>query len=266
MPDQQPWSNARILEAGNITFFYRPKKGVLHPRSPDDLERVYFILVPDDRSGHKNRLLNVAHGALPEIVPGKRLPEELDWAFVEDVDTDPAELLRKLEKDVEPRAAAMGTRARPFARAAGQGRYAIAKHGDHTHLVYRLSEPAHPGDVQKELKIKPEASYVVSVKDPFAPSEIELKDKPGYPDSLRKKFDGQGWIPIEPTSYLDYRYTQIVLIGATTDVQKELGIDLRADVENEAEKELRRALQQEDRQARQRGISLTDPLEQGRWQ
>jgi len=264
-PQRQP--DVQILEAGNVVFFYRPKKGVLHPKSPSDLERAYFMLFPDDQHHHQNRLFNVAHGVFPEIVPGIALPEQRDWAFVEDVSHDPRAIVEDLEKNVAPATGPAGERNRPWARVLGDGRYALARHDDHTHLVYFLHQPAQPGKVQKELEIKPEASYVISVKQPFAPSEIQLADKPSYPEDLVKKFDGHGFIPAEPTSYLDYRWTQILLIGARTNVEQELGIHLDPDKENHAEKAALQLLHQEATEAHAKWhVEIFEPLAQGRWE
>ena len=74
-PQAQRKPHVRILETGNIAFFYRPKKAILHPKSPDDLERAYFTLFPDDQQRHQNRSFIVAHGVFPTIVPGQALPE-----------------------------------------------------------------------------------------------------------------------------------------------------------------------------------------------
>jgi hypothetical protein len=254
------------LERGNIVFFYRPKRHVEHPKSPEELQRVYFILLPDDQVGHKNRLFNVAHGVFPTIVPGKAVPEERDWAFVEDASQDPKAVLDALEKEVRAPQVPPGERVRPWARAAGQGRYAIARHEDHTHLAYWLGEPHKVGEVQKELQIRPEASYVISVKEPFAPSEIELEEKPSYPQHLRNKFDGHGWIPADPTSFLDYQYTQVLLVGARVDVEKELGFSLDARVENKAEKQVFKMLREEGREAAEQGVALLEPLTEGMWE
>lgn len=266
MANEQAQPGVELLEKGNIVFFYRPKRHIKHPKSPDDLQRAYFMLLPDDQVGHKNRLFNIAHGVFPMIVPGKALPEERDWAFVEDVSQDPKAVLDALEKEVPAPQVPPGERVRPWARAAGQGRYVIVRHEGHTHLAYWLGEPRKVGEVQKELQIEPEASYVVSVKEPYAPSEIELEQKPDYPESLRRKFDGLGWVPIDPTSFLDYQYTQILLVGARRDVEKELGIRVDPRVENRAEREVLRMLHEEEKEAVREGVALLEPLTKGMWE
>ncbi len=266
MAKQESPAGVRVLEKGNILFFYRPREGILHPQGPDDLERVYFMLLPDDQEHHKNRLFNVAHGVFPAIVPGKALPEERDWAFAQDVSEQPQQVLEALEKDIPAPPEPSGQRARPWAPVAGAGRYAVVKHDDHTHLAYQLSKPEEPGEVQKALQIKAEASYILSVKEPFAPSEIELEEKPAYPSSLRRQFEGQGWIAAEPTDLLDYQWAQVLLIGARTDVEQELGIKLDAGSENAAEKQVLRLLREEEKQAARQGVELLEPLKQGRWE
>ena len=266
-PRVQGHPNVQILEAGNVAFFYRPKEGVPHPKSPDDLERAYFMLFPDDQSHHKNRLFDVAHGVFPKIVPGIALPAERDWAFVDDVSHDPRSIVDDLEKNVAAPPRPSGQRARPWARIAGDGRYALARHGDHTHLVYFLHRPQQAGPVQQELEIKPEASYVISVKDPFMPSEITLKEKPSYPKRLTDKFDGHGWIPVDPTSFLDYRWTQVLLIGARTNVEEELGIKLDPNKENQAEQEALQLLRWESKDAEQKWhVDIFEPLIKGKWE
>lgn len=259
-------ATVQVLEEGNIVFFYRPKKGVTHPKSPDDLERAYFMLIPDNQAEHRNRLFNVAHGVFPTIVPGRALPEERDWAFVQEVGRDPKSVIEDLEKEVPGPPPAPGERVRPWARAAGEGRYAIARHDDHTHLAYRLHLPERTGEVQEELQIKPEASYVISVKEPFAPSEIALEQKPSYPQALQSKFNGHGWIPVDPTHFLDFQYTQVLLLGARVDVQKELGITLDAEAENRADKEALEWLRKKEEEAARQGVSLLEPMEKGRWE
>ncbi|HOG45969.1 MAG TPA: hypothetical protein PLJ35_20245 [Anaerolineae bacterium] len=258
--------SVRILEKGNIVFFYRPKKGVTHPQSPDDLERAFFALLPDDQEQHKNRLFNVAHGVLPAIVPGKALPEERDWAFVQDVSSNPRQVIDALEKERQAPPPAPGERVRPWARAAGEGRYALTKHQDHTHLAYWLHRPECPGEVQQEMQIRPEASYIISVKEPYAPSEIRLDKRPDYPESLRRKFDGHGWVAAEPTEFLDYPYAQVLLVGAETNVQRELGIALDPREENKASQIVLHMLEQEEKEASRQGVSVLEPLAQGRWE
>ncbi|MBX6773027.1 MAG: hypothetical protein IRY83_14960 [Chloroflexi bacterium] len=266
-PSPRKELDIRLLETGNIIFFYRPRRGVLHPRSPDDLERAYFALFPDDQEHHQNRLFIVAHAVFPAIIPGAALPSERDWAFIADISREPREVIEALEKNVPAPSPPSGERVRPWARVAGEGRYALARHEDHTHLVYWLHQPEQPGEVQQVLQIHPEASYIIAVKQPFAPSEIQLKEKPGYPEELVRMFDGHGWIPVDPPDFLDYRWTQVLLIGAEPTVETELGIHLDPTVENAAAKKALDELRAEAREAHSRWhVELFEPMCAGRWE
>jgi hypothetical protein len=85
-----------------------------------------------------------------------------------------------------------GERAQPEARPAGEGRYALVRHDDHTHLAYELELPTKPRDVQQELDIEPQASYVIAVKNPQAgsPTAVGLSRdrKAQLPESLQERF------------------------------------------------------------------------------
>jgi len=66
------------------------------------------------------------------------------------------------EYDTETR----GKRRIKFATPAGEGKYSIVKHDNHTELAYILELPEVPGPTQREFEIKNEASYIISVKNP----------------------------------------------------------------------------------------------------
>src|SRR5829696_2267278 len=126
---------SQILEWGDAYFLYRPRVDVDEVTALDDVQRVFF--------------------------GRKRLPDpsshEREWAFVAEVTDDPEELRGKVEEE-------------PRARLAGAGRYAIVDHGGHTHLVYALAEPRRRGRIQRELNLRPQASYVVAGRNPDAPA------------------------------------------------------------------------------------------------
>jgi hypothetical protein len=257
----------RVLETGNIAFFYRPKERVLHPTSPNDLERSSFVLFPDDQQHHQNRLFVLAHAVFPQIVPGEVLAEERAWAVVADVSHDPRHMIDSVEKDFPTPPELSRQRRRPSARIAGDGRYAIARHGSHTHLVYELRRPQHPGPVQQALQIEPHASYFLSVKGPRVPSEITLEEKPSYPEALRTKLEGHNFVAADPTDFLDYRWTQIFLIGAQTDVRAWLGLHVEPDVENDAEKQALTYLHGEAQRTQTTWhVDILGPLLTGQWE
>jgi hypothetical protein len=191
---------SQVLEWGDAYFFYRPRVGVDEVTGLDDVQRFFVVLKPDGERRHRR----VFFGR-------KRLPDpsshEREWAFVADVTDDPEELRGKVEEE-------------PRARLAGAGRYAIVEHGGHTHLVYALAEPR-SGRIERELNLRPQASYVVAVRNPDAPAPpgagLPQHRRAQYPPELRERFGGRRFIPPHPPELLDHPSAELVLIGAAED-------------------------------------------------
>jgi len=199
-----------IREQGDISFLYRPRVGVAEINDVTDVQRVFVILSPHGRRRYR-RL----------VVGRKRLPDprahEREWAFVVEVGDDVAKLRDELEEE-------------PRARAAGDGRYAIAEHGGHAHLAYALEQPGEPGVVQRQLNILPQASYIVAVRNPEAPAPpgagLPEHRRARYPPELRARFGARRFIPALPPDLLDHPGAELVLIGAAEDASRELGLAL----------------------------------------
>jgi hypothetical protein len=219
---------SRVLERGDVFFFYRPRVGVERVDGLEDVQRFFFVLAPDGSERHR-RL----------IVGRKRLPDpgahERVWAFVVEVGGAPDDLLDDIErKAYETRT--RGLRVQPEARSAGEGRYLIADHdGRHTHLVHMLELPREPGEAQRLFNIRREASFVVAVRNPDAPappgSGLPPRRRPELPPELLERFRDRRFAPLEPPAFLDHTGTEIVLIGAAEDAEAELGIAFDAEEE-----------------------------------
>jgi hypothetical protein len=242
-----------MLEQGEVYFFYRPRVGVEEVRGLDDVQRFLVVLEPD--GGRRRREL---------VVGRKRLPDprrhERAWALVAAIKDDPQELRDELGRRVyETRT--RGVRVQPEARPAGEGRYAIVRHEDHTHLAYVLELPRRPGEAQELFNILPEASFIVAVRNPEAPAPAGsgLPDgrQPELPPELRERFGGRRFTALDPPAFLDHPRVQLVLIGAAVDASEELGIDLGADDEQLQEAGLFRRLRLRP------GEVPTDALERG---
>ncbi|MDP9382774.1 MAG: hypothetical protein M3Q29_22050 [Chloroflexota bacterium] len=226
---------ANVIERGDIYFFYRPRKGEEHPTGLDEIQRAYFILSP--KKGGKHRLLVLGHKKLPEIVPGETSGEERVWAFIAAVSEDPRDLLKDLGAAVEGGEESETSEQLP--RPAGEGKYALVGHEDHTHLAYALELPRDPGPVQEELDIGKQASYVISVKNPEQRTRrAGLDEAPEYPKELRELFGKHNWIAVRRPELLDYENVQVLLIGAREDPEKELGVKLSPEKETEASAEI----------------------------
>jgi hypothetical protein len=237
----------RVLERGELLFFYRPRVGVERVRGLGDVQRLFLVLVPEPK-----RLFRRL------IVGRKRLPDpaahEREWAFVAEVADDPHAIRDDLER-VEYATRTRGTRVQPEARPAGEGMYAVVEHDGHTHLAYTLDEPREPDPLQQELGIRREASYIVAVRNPEAPAPpgmgLDAGRRADLPRPLKERFAGRRFAPLDPPDFLDHAGVELVLIGAAEHASRELGIDLRPEVERRSEADLLRRARPASRPCRE---------------
>jgi hypothetical protein len=193
-----------------------------------------MITAPEDNTRY--RLFLIGQKQLPEIVEGKSTSEEKNWALNILTTSNPKDIQRELlpaEYTTETR----GKRRLAAAVPAGEGKYVIAKHDNHTEFAYVLELPETPGPTQREFELKKEASYIISVKNPDVkvPGFVASEKNPDFPKTLKEKFGDKRWINVEEPDFLNYENTQLLLIGARKkNVEEELGIDL--DEEKETEK------------------------------
>jgi hypothetical protein len=219
---------SEIIEQGDIFFFYRPRVGIDQVDDLSDVRNFFMILTPD--GGRKNRRI---------IVGRKRLPDtrehERNWAFVEGVADTPEEPGEDLEREIY-QTRTRGLRVAPEARPVGEGRYMLGRHNDHTHLAYALEVPKQPGPAQDAFRIRPEASYIVAVRNPGADAPSFAGLRPGqradYPPDLMKRFGNRRFIPVDDPRFLDFEGTEMVLIGVAEDVESELGEQVDIDDED----------------------------------
>jgi hypothetical protein len=160
--------------------------------------------------------------------------------------------------------ATRGERHLSLARPAGEGIYAIARHHDHTHLAFALELPERPGEVQEELNIPREGSYIITVRNPDAdalPGDgLSDAERAALPQRLRERFHGHRFIPVDPPDFLDREAVEFVLIGADEHIFEELGVRLNPEHETLETAELFNNLHME------RSEHPLKPLVEGRWQ
>jgi hypothetical protein len=222
-------AEVKLLEQGDLCFLYTPR---VRPRpdlpfeadervaGPRDVQRLHVVLSPKDRTVYR-RLL----------VGRKRMPEpkrQRFWAEIERVCESGDEVcadLGRFEYETKTR----GPRVQPPARPAGKGVYALAEHGTHAHLAYRLEAPRRLGEVQRALRILPEASYIVAAFNPEAPPRLGRRppDVGPLPKWMREKFGGRRFAPLDRDLF-DVAGLELVLIGSSDDVERELGLHLDA--------------------------------------
>lgn len=147
--------------------------------------------------------------------------------------------------------------------AAGEGIYAIARHGNHTHLLYALELPEEPDEVQRELHIEKEGSCLLSVKNPQAgsPPSVGLDEerRAEFPEELQELFGSRRFIAVNPPDFLDHDGAELLLMGSADDPGEELGIDLDPEQETATTSDLFKEL----RMARER--HPVEPLLAGKW-
>ncbi|MEV1082885.1 hypothetical protein AB0I98_32475 [Streptomyces sp. NPDC050211] len=243
-----------VIERGDIYFTYRPRVEQERVHGIEEIQRLFVILQPS--RGRRSRRLVLGRKHLPR-------PEEHErfWGFVDEVTGRPETLVADLEGrtyDTQTR----GERTQPEARPAGEGRYALVRHGDHTHLTYELELPEQPGDVQEELTIEPEASYIIAVKNPEAGAPagagLHPRQRADLPKRQQERFEGRRFTGADP-DLLDQEGIEFVLIGAAHDVEEELDVRLDAEAEDVESAEIFRRLHVP------REKHPTEPLTKGEW-
>jgi hypothetical protein len=248
-------SKTKILEQGDIFFLYRPKVNVQLARGIEDIQRFYVILKPSGMILFRRI-----------IVGEKRLPDvgefERAWGFVDRVSGDPEEIEDELDSQ-RYQTKTHGERVEPAARPAGEGIYAIVRHGEHTHIAYILELPRKSGEVQRELNIRKQGSIIVTVKNPKmdSPPQAGLPEmkKPKYPATLQRNFSGKRFTNLDPPEFLDYPGTELVLVGVPADVTRELGIKLHPRHKDEETAAIFSQLKME------KDLHPTAPLISGKW-
>lgn len=105
--------------------------------------------------GGKYRLFVIGQKLLPEIVEGKTTSVERNWALNVLTASNPEEI----RKELLPAEYATETRVKrrmAIAAPAGEGKYSIVRHDNHTEMAYVLELPALPSPAQKEFEINKE--------------------------------------------------------------------------------------------------------------
>lgn len=210
---------ADVLERGDMFFLYRPKVDNEHPEDLDDVQRFYLVLTPDGQD--RFRRIVIGRKYMSNIEEHER-----NWAFVDLVGN-----AKTMHEDLEAedyQTKTRGEQHQPAARPAAEGRYAVVRHDNHTHLAYALELPRKTGEAQHEFQIEDEGSYIVSVKNPEVGNArnagLSPKRKADFPKRFSEKFEDRRWIDLDPPEFLDYEGCELVLIGAKENAEEELDI------------------------------------------
>lgn len=210
---------SNILEKGLIYFFTRNRVGIDEAESVGDLQRTFFVLRPLP-TGAK-----LGDGAIQDLknnrlfaLPKKAFPKSHNdrfMAFVEKANTSIQDLKDKIFSGSSYETKTQGTRQVDPVTPVAEGVYALTRTEDRTtHLVYSTTIPTELGEIQADLGIKDQGSFIVSVKNPerSGPASASLPQKPDFSKEIIEEFRGLAWTEVKP-KYIDHEYCQILLIG-----------------------------------------------------
>lgn len=249
-------NDVEVLEAGNIYFCYRPKVEHDEAEGLKEVQRFYVVLKPKGEKVY--RMLAVGQKHLPDV----EQHGQQTWAFVDSVTSDAREIEESL-RERHYQTKTRGERTLPAARPSGEGTYEIVRHDNHTHLVYALELPENPGDVQRDFNIENEGSYILQIKNPEqgAPKGLGLKEdqQARFPEKLQQRFRGRRFVGAESPEFLNYEGAELLLIAASEDISKELGLEIDADHETETTADMIRDLHM------RKSRHPIEPLFQGTW-
>lgn len=208
-----------ILEKGIMYFFYRGRVNIDSPDSVTDLQRSFIILrpLPHGAKLGDGPLDSSAKDCRLIAIPKKTLPvsgQDKWTAFVETANTSFSELKETFLKESKYTTQTQGAQKTPAATPAAEGVYAITTTGRESHLAYIVTLPAELGEIQKDLGIRQQGSFVLSTKNPKAPgpASADLGRDPGYSQEIQDEFRNLRWMPLQP-KHLNYEACQFLMIG-----------------------------------------------------
>ncbi|KAL4755552.1 hypothetical protein BDW72DRAFT_3373 [Aspergillus terricola var. indicus] len=212
---------SNILEKGIVYFFYRGRVNVKEAHGVQDVARSFFVLRPTPLgasmdseqgavdSGAKCRLM---------VLPKKRYPrsgKDREMGFVEKAGTSVKQLQEDFIAGDTYETSTRGTREIPEAKPYAEGVYVMTSTKRATHIVYHITLPEKPGEIQEDFGLSERGSWLVQSKNPKFPSppSARLPKEPEYPESILEKFGDLRWIPARP-ELLDYPNAQFLMVGS----------------------------------------------------
>lgn len=220
-----------ILEKGIIYFFFRGRIGIDHPEKVSDVARSYMVLrpIPKDAKLGDGPIGDGGNSRLIAI-PKKVLPQSGEDRWIAIVEKTNASFARLKDEflaanDYETKTA--GTRHSPAATPIGEGVYAITTTGRESHLVYMLTLPENPGEVQTEIGLKDKGSWIVSTRNPQypAPKNTALPEGPDFSKEVLDEFRSLRWMGTLPRHLVPN--AQFLLVGEPSGVDRALQADER---------------------------------------
>lgn len=243
-----------VVEKGDIYFAYRPRIETEAAEGLGDVQRFYMVLKPEGQK--RFRVAVLGRKRLPQAREHERI-----WGFIDSVPATGAAVEKEFQEQ-HYATKTRGERTLPPVRPAGEGVYALTRRGRNLHLSYELELPRHPGEVQQEFNIEPQAAYIVAIKNPERPSPpgsgLPDKAEANYPKPLEREFRGRRFAAEDP-HLLDYEGAEFILIGARTDPERAYNLDIEAEDETASNADIFRQLKMSKRE------HPIEPLIKGEW-
>lgn len=178
-PSQEPDMPSNALEKGIVYFFIRGRVNIDEPERVNDIARSYMLLRPipkDARLGQGP--IGDSGNTRALVLPKKTFPVSPKDRFMAFVDMSKASY-QDLKDDFlassEYITKTAGTRQTPQATPIAEAVYAITSTGRESHFAYMLTLPQKLDEVQKELGLKRQGSFIISTKSPRYPGPANAR-------------------------------------------------------------------------------------------
>jgi hypothetical protein len=185
-PHADPDVPSTVLEKGILYFFFRPRVNTKHPEEVNDIARSYIILRPmAPDAGLGSGPIGDAGNSRVLALPKKTLPQsgrERYMVFVNRTGTSFETLKNEFLEGEKRETKTKGTSVVPEAVPAAEGVYMLTSNGRESHLAYAVTRPKELGEVQSDLGLKKQGSFVLSTKNPKtpAPQNAQLPEGPEF--------------------------------------------------------------------------------------
>lgn len=180
----------KVLEKGDIFFFYRHKVHGTGAHGIQDVARSFIVLRPTSPwTASEVKHSSFVRGARFRllVVPKKVLPKYggvKEMGFVEKAQVTLKELQETFLAGFDYVTQTHGATTMPEAKPYANGVYTITSTHQGSYLAYILTGPTELGPVQKDFGLRKQGSWLVQSKNPkaFSPPSVRLPECPDYPE------------------------------------------------------------------------------------
>jgi hypothetical protein len=197
---------ARLLEHGEIGFYYRPRLDTREIQSADGVQRMLIVLCPENRRRYR------------VIAVGRKRMATRFWGFVDLVLDAPQDLHAALGAQIYGTRTS-GVRHVPAAVPAASGTYTLSWQNGHGHLEWRFKRVydidltdgeaivtvANPDPSAWGLEEPPSLQFEL-----FDDVEVHVTTPATFPPAMQSRFGDQRYLPLDSLDYIDHPGTELV--------------------------------------------------------